>query len=347
MNDVKWEKLRRAAECGPQDRVSTAMIVDSPWIPGYAGISTLDFYTDQSVFLNAYQRVKDDFPDLILLPDYWVEFGMAAESSGLGCKLNFYADQPVMTSHLGSNVQDLAKLPVPDPYRDGIMPLVLNYYSHVKHAVHERGEKIRIVASRGPLNIASQIMGISEFLMATVDEPECVCSLLANTTALVNRWLKAQADVLDYVEGIMVLDDIVGFFSEEMYLQFAHPYLKEIFSSFDVPVKIFHNDTFNTASYSHIPDLGVNIFNFSHMTPIDEVRTLIGSGVCLMGNVPPLSELVQGTPSTVEAATLECLQRAERKEGLLLSTGGGAPPGMPGENLRAMLRAVSKWNSEV
>ena len=36
----------------------------------------------------------------------------------------------------------------------------------------------------------------------------------------------------DTVEGIFILDDIVGFVNEEHYLEFAHPYLKRICDAF-------------------------------------------------------------------------------------------------------------------
>ena len=34
------------------------------------------------------------------------------------------------------------------------------------------------------------------------------------------------------VEGIFILDDIVGFVNEEHYLEFCHPYLKRICDAF-------------------------------------------------------------------------------------------------------------------
>jgi uroporphyrinogen decarboxylase len=65
--------------------------------------------------------------------------------------------------------------------------------------------------------------------------------------------------------------------------------------------------------------------------------------MCLMGNVNPLEIAVRGTPAEVRAATLDVLEGAEG-EGIVLSVGGGTSPGMPGENIRAMLDALNEFN---
>lgn len=343
MNDKQWEIVKACARCESMDEIPVGLIVDSPWIPGYCGISTIDFYTDMNVYLDAYAKIKADFPDVIFLPDYWVEFGMGAEPSGFGCKPNFYDYQPVNISHLITDADDIEKLlelPIPDPKRDGLLPLAINYYKNIKGRLHEKGEKIRMVASRGPLNVATHMMSVPEFLVAIKIYPDEVHKLLRKTTDFIKVWLAAQKDALDYVEGILMLDDIVGFLNEDDYKEFAHPYLKEIFDAFDVPVKMFHNDKQNPVSFPYIADLGVNIFQFSHLDDINEARKALGDKVCILGNVPPLQVLTNGTSEECEKAAAECIKKYGSNSGLFLSVGGGASPGMPGENLKAFCRGA-------
>ena len=33
-----------------KDQTMVALIIDSPWLPGYAGVSTLDFYFDRQTW---------------------------------------------------------------------------------------------------------------------------------------------------------------------------------------------------------------------------------------------------------------------------------------------------------
>ncbi len=350
MTDREWEMIKKCAAAEPLDAVPAGFIVDSPWIPGYCGVSTIDFYTDMGLWRDCYRKLRDDFPGLLFFPDHWVEFGMASEPSSFGCKLNFYHNQPVAISRLIDSADDielLTRLPVPDPRRDGLMPLVLNYYRRVKEPLHDEGQKIRLVASRGPLNIASFLMTIPEFCVAVKTDPASVHRLLKTTSALVIRWLEAQAEALDYVEGILVLDDICGFFSEEEYLEFAQPYLRQIFDYFGFPVKMFHNDNFGNryVTFPYIPELGVNIFNFSHLADLAEARRRLGKGVCMLGNIPGLDILTKGGPEAVYAETLRRLDAYGCKRGLILSAGGGASPGMPRENVLSFMSALGEWNA--
>ena len=349
MKDYQWELIKKCARCEEVDSVPAGMIVDSPWIPGYCKVSTLDYYTDLPTWLSCYKRIKNDFPNMLLLPDYWVEMGMAAEPSSFGCKVLFSHDKPVMIGHLIEDVDDLdriADIAVPNPQNDGLMPLVINYYKRAQGILREQGEAIRIVATRGPLNIATFLMSVSEFCMAVKIDPENTHKVLRTTTELCIRWLKAQMDAIEGVEGILVLDDICGFLSEADYKEFAHPYLKKIFDSFNVPVKVFHTDNFNNryVTFPYISDLGVNIFNFSHQADMKEARKWLGEKVCIFGNVPPLDILTNGTPDDAYKAAIDCLNSYGSKAGIILSAGGGASSGMSKENCSAFLKALDDWN---
>ena len=39
-----WERFKQAARLEEPDPVPIALTVDSPWLPGYTGINTLDYY---------------------------------------------------------------------------------------------------------------------------------------------------------------------------------------------------------------------------------------------------------------------------------------------------------------
>jgi uroporphyrinogen decarboxylase len=151
----------------------------------------------------------------------------------------------------------------------------------------------------------------------------------------------------DTVEGIFVLDDIVGFINEDHYQEFAHPYLKRICDAFPKDwVKLYHNDAEVDACLDHLPDVGFNVLNWGKQKHISEAKERVGSRMCLMGNVNPLEVGVRGTPEEVKEATLEVLEAgtAGDGKGLILSVGGGTSPGMPKQNIVAMLEALEQFN---
>ena len=81
-----------------------------------------------------------------------------------------------------------------------------------------------------------------------------------------------------------------------------------------------------------------------HETDIADVKERVGNRMCLMGNVNPLEIGVRGTPEEVREATLDVLEKSGG-EGIILSVGGGTSPGMPRQNILAMLGALEEFNS--
>jgi uroporphyrinogen-III decarboxylase len=346
MDNRSWDAIKKSSRLEYMEKIPSALIVDSPWIPGYAGISTIDYFTMSDKWLDAYIQIKRDFPGLICIPDFWVEFGMTSEPSGFGCKLSFYENNTPGISPMIDNADDigrLTRLHTPNPKTDGLMPFILNIQKNMNKKVKELGESIKIVAARGPLTIASHLMGVTEFLIALKIYPEETHKLLNLTSALSKNWLETQAEALGEVEGVLLLDDIVGFLSKEDFLEFAHPYLKKILHAFPDFVRMYHNDTDNPVCFPYMEELGVQIFNFTYKQDIAAVKSLCGDKVCLMGNIPPLEVLGLETPEAVKQKSLECLRAFGGHRGIILSAGGGTSPGTPKENILAMLGAIHSF----
>ena len=340
MTREQWRLLEHCARGGEVEAPPVALIIDSPWLPGHLGLSTLDYLTVPEVWLEANLRVEREFPEVIFLPGFWVEIGMAAEPSGFGCKVSLFPDRTPLVHPMMSSMAELDRVSVPDPRTDGLMPVILNFYRRLEPRVNDAGRVIKLVAARGPLAVAAQLMGVTNFLLELKLNAAETRRLLKITTPLVRTWLEAQAEALKEVEGILLLDDLAGFLSPQDYLELGHPCLKEVFDAFPRAVKIFHNDTDNPVSYRHFRDLGIHIFNFTHLQPIARVRELLGPEVCLMGNVPPLEVLAQGSREAVLASARACVAAFPDGKGLILSAGGGTSPGTPEANIHALVEAT-------
>lgn len=339
MNTDHWNTLVHAARGERLPHPPVALIVDTPWIPPFLGLSTVDYISVPDVWFQANLTVARRFPQVIFLPGFWVEPGMASEPSGFGCRVEFSADQPPAIHPIGSDISAVDSLVLPNPRRDGLMPLVLALYKHALPRVRAEGMDIRMVAARGPLAVASHLIGLTEFLIGLKTDPDRTHKLLKLTTHLAKDWLSAQAEALPGVEGIMVLDDVVGFLSREDYQEFAHPYLHDIFS-LPAAVKVLHNDTDSPVCYEFVSSLGVNVFNFTHLQAISDVRARVGDSVCLMGNVAPRDVLAQGDAAAVAEHARRCLTLNGGHPAFLLSAGGGVSPGTPAENIDMLVQAA-------
>lgn len=338
-----WTRFKQAARRETPDQVPVGLIVDSPWLPGYAGINTLDYFLDTEKWFEINLGLLDRFPDAVWVPGFWVEYGMAAEPSAFGARIYFHQDRPPSIEPVITDIHHWAAAPLPDVREAGFMPLVLRLYEQMDARLHAEGLGINMVAARGPMVTAGWIMGMTDLMMAMVMQPDAVTKVLDKITTTIIRWLHAQLDTLRDPEGIMLLDDIVGMVSVKHYEKLVAPHLRRIFAEFDGLVRIYHNDTPCAHLYPSLAEAGFDVFNFSHVADIAETKAVMGHRVALMGNVAPLDIGVRGTPDEVEAAAIDCLDNAAPGGGLILSVGGGVSPDMPAENIDALLRAARRW----
>jgi uroporphyrinogen decarboxylase len=345
MRQEQWEVFKKAARLEKLDEIPFALIIDSPWIPGYLGIKHMDYYLDPELWFRSNVKIHQEFPDIIFVPSWWMEYGMAAEPSALGSKIKFWQDNTPSEYHTLYHIEDIESFPEYEVENDAFMAMTLHRIRSQRQRILDLGEILPIVTSRGPLCTAGFVRGTTDFMIDLVEKPEWAHKLIDLCTNLIIDWLKAQHKAMgDTVEGIFILDDIVGFINEDHYLEFAHPYLKKICDAFpDDWVKIYHNDAEVDACLDHLPDCGFNVLNWGKQTDIAEVKDRVGARMCLMGNVNPLEIGVRGTPEEVYDATLEVLEKSQG-EGIILSVGGGTSPGMPRENIVAMQKALKTFN---
>jgi len=341
-----WDNFKIAAQLGEPDQVPVALIVDSPWLPGYAGMDTRDYYLFPDKWLEINLGLRERFPDAVWIPGFWVEFGMAVEPSAFGVKLQFHPDSPPSVESLVTDISFWSKVKPPNPQTDGLMPLVLRLYQVMDERLQAEGLGINMVCARGPMTMASWLSGMTPLLMEVALNPDRVARILDTMTTTIIRWLHAQLDTLRQPEGIMVLDDIVGMVSKQHYEELIHPHLRRIFDEFDGLIRIYHNDTRCPHLLESLAEANFDVFNFSHLTDIAEVKAKVGHRVALMGNVPPLDVGVRGTPAEIAQSAQACLNKGAPGGGMILSFGGGVSPDTPAENIDALLQTARAWSSK-
>lgn len=337
MTEERFRTLIAAAR-GEATVPPTALIVDSPWIPGFVGMTATEYFAEPEMWLRANLRVVEGFPEIIFVPGFWLEYGMAIEPSAFGCKLSWWKDSPPSVSPVLSDISQVRGLSSPLPQNDGLMPFALHLQRWAQKQIAPLGYSIKMVAARGPLALAGHLRGITEFLTDIKIEPEESHRLLDICTRTVIAWLRAQQENLPDVEGILVLDDIPGLLSPADYEAFAHPYLERIFAAFPGMLKMYHNDANIDPFAERLADVGFDILNFSHEIGMASLTARIGDRLALMGNVAPLHVLARGTADQVDEHARKCLNEGSGR--LILSAGGGASPGTPAANVRALAQAA-------
>ncbi|MHB1036390.1 MAG: uroporphyrinogen decarboxylase family protein [Pirellulales bacterium] len=340
MNDGQWNTLCDLVCRGaiPADPV-TGFIIDSPWLPNWHGVSIADYLAHDEVWFEANREAVEAFPSTIFLPGFWAEYGMCTEPSAFGTRCVFPENEFPFAHPVIQEIEQVDRLAEPDPATDGLLPFVLKRLKWAQPRLRDMGHAIRFSVSRGPLNIASFLMGSTEFLMAIKTDPGRMHRLLEMTTAFLKKWHLLQQRAFPTIEGMMVLDDIVGFIGEADFREFALPYLKELYAV-DVPVKFFHNDADCAASARYYPEIGINLYNPGIQHTIAQIQQWTGPRTTILGSIPPRDVLASGTPEDVTRAVREQRRSLPAQTRVVLSCAGGMPPGVSTENLLAFLEAA-------
>ncbi|MCF7848197.1 MAG: hypothetical protein K9M45_05045 [Kiritimatiellales bacterium] len=345
MTDRQWETLLRVINGEQLNPLPAAFIIDSPWLPGWYGCSTLDYFSSDEVWLAANRKAVESFPDIMFLPGFWAEYGMCTEPSAFGARCSWseknlpHAEKILADVDALANIRDL--LHKPDPRVDGLLPFILNRLRRSEAALQEMGHAHRFAVARGPLNIASFLMGTTDFLMGLRLYPAESHYLLEVVTDFLIDWTGLQLETFPTMDGILLLDDIVGFIGPEDCAEFMMPYFKRIYGEFDVSVKFLHNDAEGRVCAPLLPEIGVNLFNFSFLHSFKEMKELTGNKVALLGQIPPRDVLAAGSPEEVAAAVKASLSGLDDTTRIIPSCGGGMPQDVPTDNLRAFATALA------
>lgn len=126
MTDKQWNELRSAVDGEQLNPLPVGFIIDSPWLPNWFGISILDYFTSDELWLKANLKAVEEFPPVLFLPGFWSEYGMCGEPSAFGSRPAFsQAEFPHAFPGIPTSDQ-IDELSQPDPRKDGLGPLMLN-----------------------------------------------------------------------------------------------------------------------------------------------------------------------------------------------------------------------------
>jgi len=269
---------------------------------------------------------------------------MCTEPSAFGSRMIFLENSLPHAERVLSDIDQVDSLPQPNVKTDGLLPFMISRLRNNQQAIIEADHQVRFAIARGPLNIASFLMGTTEFMMALAMNPESSHKLLGKITDFVCDWLSWQKECFPSIDGVLILDDIIGFVGEMEFEEFVLPYFRRIFSITGAKARFLHNDAEGIITAGNLSKMGVNMFNFSFNHSMGEIRQLAGPEVVLVGNIPARDVLAAGTPDQVEASVMKAFGETNDRRRIIWSAGGGMPPDVKDENIRAFIGAVRKYS---
>jgi uroporphyrinogen decarboxylase len=334
--------MEPSAPIRPRDRVAAAykgQFADR--VPAYPiagsfagcldGLSIEEYCTNPKkavkAMLNYYERYQ---------PDIMIAFNdLAKEAEAIGCHVK-YSDYvvPSIDEHVLQNDKALlARLEVPDPYKDGRLPAFLEQCEALSAAKFPSGLGAVLV---GPWTIAMLMRNPEIMCLDTIDDPGFVHELMRFATEYAKRFGDA---VLTTKIGLSYTDptascSLVG---PDTYREFIKPYHKELVDYFKAKkvgttVHIcgtthqIHEDLVDVGFVAITIDLDQQADPALKVDQLDKLITLGNQrGVVAVGNVD-VTIFERATKVEIEAEVRRCIDTAGKRSRFVLSTSCELPP---------------------
>lgn len=260
-------------------------------------------------------------------------------AEAMGTKMFFPEDDaPQVEAPFIQTKEDLRKLKVVDPYKDGRLPV---YLEAVKRCVDQIGDEVFIVPVIGaPFTTSAALRGTDTFVRELYTDPETIHTLMRAATdsvkVLIDAYVAAGA-VPVTVEPIATGSMI----SERHFREFVLPYLKEVYDrihSHGLP-GVLHICGKTKRVIKCMAESGADILSIDDIDLAD-AKELVGDQVTLMGNVSPADGMFKGNPEIIKQMIRDGVRKAAGSpKGYIVATGCEVPIKTPHENMVAFLEA--------
>jgi uroporphyrinogen decarboxylase len=284
--------------------------------------------------VQAVQRFDYDW--ILLHPDDYIEFEPLGVQTTAAERI-----PPAAVSHVPATREALRALQLPDPTRDGRMPIHLEALSGIKSAF---GDSL-CVAGRvaAPFSSVGLLCGVQESLFLLRDDPDLFRDMMEFCGELTMVWAVAQIEA--GADAIWLGDCVAssGFLSPQHYADFAVEPAKWVSDAMraDGAVVIYHAGE-DSLAHLTVAAPHFEIINVGEGADLAQVKAAIGHQVCLSGNADPIKLMNCSGLSQVEAETQRIVEAGKPGGGYLFNTGEGIPRQTRPEVVQAMVQTAQR-----
>jgi len=306
-----------------------------------AGILIKDYTIDAKLLADSVIKYYQQYrPDAV-----WISTDTWVTAEAMGAKVWFPGDdEPMGGSSDGviHSMEEIEKIPPPDPTSQGREPLMLDVVRRVKKAIGD-DVFIAVCFDQSPFSLSCDMAGISDLMEKIILDPEFVQALLAKSIDYVIAYAQALAD--SGADMLSTGDSPAGLISPQHYEEYALPAEQKVFHHLreNTPCKLsLHICGDATELLPFMVQSGADVLELDGGVDIETACKLVPESIAIWGNLDPSDLLFHGSPDQVEAAAHELLskvQAAGRKR-FILSSGCTLAPATPSANVHALIKTT-------
>ena len=342
MADTKYTGRQRIGAAFRQeelDRVA-AYPMSCPNNAWLLGMSLKEYGTDPKKMALAYTEYYNRFkpnlkPDVVVLfQDVFVE----VEAMGVKIQLRDEAE-PVWLEAAVKKPEDVDKLQIPDPEKDGRMSVMLECSRIVRRAL---GPDVGIGAvTLGPFSMCGALRGEEQLMMDLIEQPEMVHKMMKICTEVQYLYGAALKKAGSSASPSIPLSTLI---SAKHHQEFVFPYLKDLAHRWKaIGVNTFYHICGQSAHLlDQIADTGCWAISVDENIDLGEAKRIINGRCVLTGNLDPI-DTISLHPERIRNEVQEACRKAMPGGKYILASGCEVPIGTPFENIEAFMEAAWEY----
>lgn len=194
----------------------------------------------------------------------------------------------------------------------------------------------------GAVAESCDLMGIQEFFVELMDNPEEIKVLMDISMEQCLRFAKAQADAGADIIGIG--DAATSLIGPALYEEYALPYQKwmiQAIHDMGVKVKLHICGDLNPV-LKYVAQTGADIVDLDYMVDMKRAAELLPENCSICGNFDPVTIVYKGTPEMIRQEVRRCMELKDKNRNII-SAGCEIPKDTPEENVMAIRHAILEY----
>jgi MtaA/CmuA family methyltransferase len=271
------------------------------------------------------------------------DYGLGTESMGSRSVIRDFEQTYVDDFGVRSEA-DIAKLKLPDPHKDGRMPVIIECEQIL---VEKLGDKVGVNGGlSGPLSFAANLRGPSQIMYDIVNNPSMVHNLLEISLEATKSFSEAQI-IHGGVGTMNIYEPVAALLSNPMVEEFSFHYLEQLIQRIRSlgSLVLLHicNDT--TRLLNRMVEIGANILSLDVQVDLARAKEIVGDRASISGNVAT-NHLAIKTANEIYEEACKCIDKAAAGGRFTLSSSCEVPYETPEENIDAMVRAAREYGAK-
>ncbi len=261
---------------------------------------------------------------------------LTLEAEALGLAIAFAEDEaPSVAEHPVKSHDDLMRLAVPDPMKNGRMPLWLEVIGGMRGLT---GVPVACYVI-GPFTLAAELVGAEDMAVYTINDIDFADAAIDFACQVICDYAEPLAKRADIVT---ILEPSAVMLSPATFGRFVGSALQRLSSIIknNGASPVLHICGNSTHLWPEMADSGAEGFSIDAPVLLRNAVDVMRKDQVIFGNIDPVGVMLEGDARAVDAACADLLESMASIPNFVLASGCDLPADTPRENIARLIAAV-------